>query len=197
MNYTEKILRIAKENNGYISTRILKEHDIHRRFLSTLCQMNKLKRLDRGLYIVFDYVECPYYITQYLNSSSIYSLETALYLHGLSDRIPVVLNMTVENNYGGNLIDNLNVSLNYVKKDTLNIGVSKLLSPANMAINVYDIDKTICDIIKYKSKVDPEIFSRALQRYVTMNNKNITKLYQYAKIMNVEENVSLYLEVLL
>ena len=45
--------------------------------------------------------------------------------------------------------------------------------------------KKICDIIKYKNKVDAEIFRKALKNYIKSKNKNLSKLAKYAKIMNI------------
>ncbi len=63
-----------------------------------------------------------------------------------------------------------------VKKGGLNLGVTEMTFPFGMKIKVYDIERTICDIIK---------------------NKNLSKPTQYAKAMNIEKKVSEYMEVLL
>lgn len=70
-------------------------------------------------------------------------------------------------------------------------------SPFGMKIKVYDIERTICDIIKNKNKIDAEIFSKALKDYAKSKNKNLSKLTKYAKAMNIEKKVSEYMEVLL
>ena len=75
--------------------------------------------------------------------------------------------------------------------------MSKKISPFGMNIKVYDVERTICDIIKNKNKIDAEIFSKALKDYVKSKNKNLNKLAKYAKIMNIEKKVSEYMEVLL
>ena len=72
-----------------------------------------------------------------------------------------------------------------------------MTSPFGMKIKVYDIERTICDIIKNKNKVDGEIFSKALKEYARSKNKNLSKLTKYAKIMKIEKKVSEYMEVLI
>ncbi len=57
---------------------------------------------------------------------------------------------------------NKNVQLLYTKKEWLLLGVIEITSPFGLPIKVYDRDKTICDIIKNKDRVEPEIFSEAI-----------------------------------
>lgn len=192
-----KIIDIAKDNNGYITTEFITKQGIAKMFLTQLVREKQLMRIDRGLYMLSDYIEDKYFKYQNSNSSAIYSLETALYFHNLSDRIPIVLDMFVPNNYGGNLIKNENIRLTYISKDILELGLIEMESPMGQKIKTYDIDKTICDIIKYKSKIDIEIYSNALKNYVKSKNKNITKLMKYAKDMKIEKRVRDIMEVLL
>ena len=66
-----------------------------------------------------------------------------------------------------------------------------------MNIKVYDIERTICDIIKNKSKIDIEIFTKALKDYAKMTNKDLFKLMKYAKKLGVDKKVREYMEILL
>lgn len=147
--------------------------------------------------MVPDCFEDDYFKIQLPNSDAVFSLETALYLHNYSDRVPIKYYVSVPSNYGGNLLKNKNVQLLYIKKDCLNLGVTEITSPYGLPIKVYDIDKTICDIIKNRDKVDPEIFSKAMKQYINSKSKNITNLYLYAKELNVLDEVRKYIEVML
>ncbi|MCD8562370.1 MAG: hypothetical protein LRY26_01085 [Bacilli bacterium] len=70
-------------------------------------------------------------------------------------------------------------------------------SPFGMKIRVYDLERTICDIIKNKTKMDSEIFAKALQRYSKMKNKDLNKLMRYAKALKVDKKVKEYMEILI
>lgn len=192
-----KILEIAKQNNGYITTELITKQGIAKMFLTQLVRENQLIRINRGLYMLSNYIEDEYLKYQSSNPNAIYSLETALYFHNLSDRIPIILDMFVQNNYAGSLMKNDNIRLTYINKELLNLGLIEIESPMGQKIKTYDIDKTICDIIKYKSKIDIEIYSNALKKYAKLKNKNITKLMKYAKEMKIEEKIRDIMEVLL
>ena len=63
-------------------------------------------------------------------------------------------------------------------------------------LKVYDLEKTICDIIKNKKKIDGEIFNKAVREYFYSKKKNTLKLYEYAKKMNIYNKVRDTFEVL-
>lgn len=197
MNFYEKILKIVDKNGGYITTKELVNNNINKKFLTNLVKNEKLIRLSRGYYGLPTYIQDDYYILLSKSQNAVFSLSTALYLHGLSERIPLVYNITLPYGYSGALQKEKNVLLNFVKKELLNLGVVEVESPFGMKIKVYDIERTICDIIKHKNKMDAEIFSKALKLYAKRKDKNINKLMRYAKKMNIEKKVAEYMEVVL
>ena len=62
---------------------------------------------------------------------------------------------------------------------------------------VYDRERTICDCFKYRTKLDNEIFNKAVNAYVADDNKNLSNLSKYAKEMKVYKKVMDLMEVLL
>lgn len=197
MNFKTKIIELAEKFNGYITTKEVSKNDIPKIYLTQLVDEKKLIRISRGLYMLPDCFEDEYYRFQVITNYSIFSLETALYLHNYSDRVPTVYNITVPRNYNGYLSKEKNVKLSYVKEELLNLGITEIESPLGQKIKVYDLERTICDIIKFKSKVDPEIFSKALKQYVKSKDKNLNNLIIYARKLNVEDEVRKYMEVML
>lgn len=197
MDYKLKILSIVDANNGYVTTKEVSNNNIPKIYLTELVKEEKLVKVSRGFYMLPDCFEDDYYKIQLTNKYAVFSLETALYLYNYSDRIPIKYYVTVPLNYGGNLLKNKNVQLIYTKKEWLNLGVKEIKSLYGLPIKVYDIDRTICDIVKNKSKVDPEIFSKAMKEYASSKEKNISKLYEYAKELNILDEVRKYIEVML
>lgn len=128
-------------------------------------------------------------ILQSKSKYAIYSNTAALYLHGLSNRIPIRYDITVKSGYKGSLQKEKNVNLFYIKKELLELGVIDYKLDSGNIIKVYDLDKTICDIIKNKKKIDAEIFNRAIREYFYSKKKNTLKLYEYAKKMNIYNRV--------
>ena len=197
MNNYEKILSIVEKNDGYVTTNEVVENGINKTFLTNMVRRGILIRISRGYYGRKDYIEDEYYKI-YMKSKNVrFSLSTALYLHNLSDRVPLVYNVTLPYGYSGVLQKEKNIIINFVKKELLDLGAIEMISPFGMKIKVYDIERTICDIIKNRNKIDSEIFSKALKRYVKSKEKNLRKLMKYARAMKIEKKVSEYMEVLL
>ena len=118
-------------------------------------------------------------------------------MHNLSDRTPLRFDITVPRGYGGSLQNDNNVSLHYVNKKIINLGVEIVKSPLDMDIRCYDIERTICDIIKDKSNMDIEIYTKALKWYAERKDKDILKLMTYAKKLNIKEKVIEIMRVIL
>ena len=193
-NY-EKILNLIKNNGGYITTKEIVNNNINKMFLTNLVKDKKIIRLSRGYYGLKDYIPDNYYIISMKSKNVIFSLNTALYLHNLINRTALLFNITLPYGYSGSLQKDKNIIINYVKKEIHNLGVEEIYSPFGTKIKVYDIEKTICDIIK--NNIDSEIFSEALKNYIKLKNKDLNKLIKYAKKMKIEKKVKEYLKVLL
>ena len=194
MNYKNRILNLF--TNGYLTTKEVTDNNIPKIYLTKLIEENKIERVSRGIYIKKDELVDEFIILQSKSHNVIYSNTTALYLHGLSDRIPIKYDITINNGYKGSLQKASNVNLFYIKKELLNLGVMDYKLDSGNIIKVYDLDKTICDIIKNKKRIDAEIYNKAIREYFYSKKKNTLKLYDYAKKMNIYNKVRNTFEVL-
>lgn len=70
----------------------------------------------------------------------------------------------------------------------LTIGVTTGEIDSN-SVRIYDRDRTICDVLKNRNKMDREIFNKAIQGYTKDSQKNIPNLMAYAKKLRVQKNV--------
>ncbi len=194
MNYKNRILNLF--TNGYLTTKEVTDNNIPKIYLTKLIEENKIERVSRGVYIKKDELVDEFIILQSKSRNAIYSNTTALYLHGLSDRIPIKYDITINSGYDGALQREDNVNLFYTKKELLNLGVMNYKLDSGNIIKVYDLDKTICDIIKNKKRIDAEIYNKAIREYFYSKKKNTLKLYDYAKKMNIYNKVRNTFEVL-
>ena len=187
MEYESKILKLFK--NGYLTTKDVTDNNIPRTYLTKLIKENKIERVSRGVYIKKNELVDEFVVLQSKSKYAIYSNTTALYVHGFSNRIPIRYDITVKSGYKGSLQKEDNVNLFYTKRELLELGVIDYKLDSGNIIRVYDLDKTICDIIKNKKKIDAEIFNKAIREYFYSKKKNTLKLYEYAKKMNIYNKV--------
>ena len=193
MKYENKILKLFK--NDYLTTKDVTDNNIPRTYLTKLTKKNKIERVSRGVYIKKNELVDEFVILQSKSKNAIYSNTTALYLHGFSNRIPIKYDITINSGYNGSLQKEDNVKLFYTKRELLELGVINYKLDSGNIIRVYDLDKTICDIIKNKKKIDAEIFNKAIREYFYSRKKNTLKLCEYAKKMNIDNKVRNTFEV--
>ncbi len=197
MNNEEKILNEMKKNNGMITTKEVERMGIARKTLTRMLEKGLIERENQGLYVLPNSWGDEYYNLIFSSKNAIFSHATALFLHGLSERVPLIYEITVANGYNASLKNRENVELYSVTKEIFELGKTEIESPQGKIIPVYDIERCLCDVIKYKDKQDIEIIKYALKTYVKSSKKDIYKLMEYAKKLKVEEEINSYLEVLL
>lgn len=197
MESIEKIEKLLKKRNGVITTREVEELGVNSRILTRMIERGIIERVARGVYISIDTMEDTYYTAQAICKKGIFSHETALYFHDLCDRTPIKFQLTVPTNYNNILIKNKKYQFFYIKEDLYEIGIIEIKSPYRNKIKVYDLERTICDIIRNKKKIEIALFTDAMKRYAERKDRNSIRLHKYAKLFNIEDDLRKYLEVLL
>ena len=197
MESIEKVEKLLKKRNGVITKREVEELGINSRNLIRMIERKIIERVARGVYISVDTIEDTYYTTQAICKKGIFSHETALYFHDLCDRTPIKFQLTVPTNYNNILIKNKNYQFFYLKENLYEIGITEIKTPYGNKIKIYDLERTICDIIRNKKKIEIALFTDAMKRYAERRDRNSIKLHKYAKLFNIEEDLRKYLEVLL
>lgn len=169
-----------------------------RQSLAELTKKNKIERLRPGVYQVKGEVVDDFAFISSNSNRIVFSYNTALYLYNLSDRTPNTFHISVPQGYNASHIKrrNKNIVLHYIKKEWHEIGKTEIKSPQGNSIPVYDLERTICDIIIDREKIDKQIFSDAITRYFKLKNNNLRRLIQYSRIFKIEEEVRRYMEVL-
>ena len=196
MNDEEKILKLMKANNGLIKTSEIVSNKINKMALIRLVQKGVIERIERGLYIDSNKMEDSYFIFQYKCPKAVFSHETALYFHDLSDRTPIEIMITVPSGYNSRLLKDNNYKFSYIKDELYELGKIMIKTPYGNDVYCYDIERTICDIIRDKNKIEKYQFIDALKRYSDLKIKDILKLYNYAEKFNIKNEVKNYMEVL-
>lgn len=197
MNVSDKIIQLAKENNGVVTTAILSEKGILRGNLKRLIDEGKLEKTARGVYILPEIWEDEFVNLQARFKKGIFSNETALFLWDLTDRTPNRYDMTFPHNYNLTNARNEGVNCSRVKLEWYTEGKTQTESPGGSTITVYNMERTLCDILRKRGGVNTGIITEAFKGYVSRKDRNIPLLSEYAKMFHVDEKVRNYLEVLI
>lgn len=197
MNISDQIIQLARENNGVITTSDLSEKGILRGNLKKLVDTGRLEKTVRGVYILPEIWEDEFVNLQARFKKGIFSNETALFLWDLTDRTPNRYDMTFPDNYNVTNAKNEGISCSRVKREWYKEGEVQKKSPGGNKVIVYNMERTLCDILRKRSGIDTGVITESFKRYTARKDKNIPLLSEYAKIFRVEEKVRRYLEVLI
>jgi len=197
MEMRETIAGILKENNGTLKASEARLAGIDNKELQRLTEAGLLERLSRGLYISASTIVDDYLVAQYKCGKGVYSHETALFLHGLSDRTPLQLMMTIPSGYNTTLLkDRDTYRFFYCKLDVYALGIETVLSPQGNLLRVYDRERTLCDCIKRMAVLDPDLVLAAVKQYMSEKGTNLAGLLVYAEKLRIRDTVRQYMEVL-
>ncbi|MCM1307243.1 MAG: hypothetical protein NC223_01450 [Butyrivibrio sp.] len=197
MDYMHEMEKIAKENGGIIDNKSAASVGISRAMLSKLCKEDKIQRLIRGQYILADDIQDELLSIELRSKQLIFSHETALFLHGISDRTPFEHSLTAPSNRVPSKAIRQDCKIYYIKPELFELGKIKLTTQFGNEVTGYDLERTICDVIRSRSKVGSETFLAALKMYALDSRKDLNKLNSYAKKMKIAGIVRKYMEVLL
>ena len=197
VNYLEKLEKLIQKQHGTVLSADLDLYEIPRTYLQMMVAEGKLERVDRGVYVSIDSIEDEMYSMQTKYPKLIYSHETSLYLHGLSDRTPFEYSASVPSGYKvvGSVAERFKIY--YIKKELHELGIETVQSSHGNPIKTYNVERTICDLIRSRNRIDVQILNEALKRFVKLKSADLSMLMDYAKKLKIDAVLKNYLEVLL
>lgn len=197
MNYSQKILNLAKQNNGVITTEMIVACGFPRGSLKYLVDNGCLERVVRGVYTLPSVWEDEFVNLQSRYKKGVFSFDTALFLCDLTDRTPGKYHMTFPSTYNLSNPKSDGVMCNGSKEPLYNMGIEKMTTPGGNTVRAYRAERTLCDILKKRHHTDMQVIVDAFKCYTVRRDKNIPLLSEYARALKVEERLRSYLEVLL
>lgn len=196
-NPTEKIRNILKDQNGIMLTSDLLKHGIPRTYLSILEKNGEIVRISRGVYSSANTLMDEMVAIQARYKGAIFSHESALYLLDLTDRTPLFYSVTVPAGYNATSLKANGAKVYFVNRDLYLLGSIMAKSPQGNAIKTFNLERTICDVLRSRNQMDVQQVNEALKRYVRKKERNIDLLYSYAGQFRIQKIVREYIEVLL
>lgn len=197
MDYIEKLQSIAQNNGGIIETKTAVEHGISRATLSRLCKENRIIRIVKGQYIMPDDMQDELLSMSKRSDSIVFSHETALFLNGISDRTPFEHTVTIPTGKMPSVSLKEECRVYYIKPELFELGKTQLKTPAGNFVPAYDLERTICDVLRSRNRIGTETLLAALKMYASRPEKDLNKLSSYAQQLRVYNVLRQYLEVLL
>ncbi len=194
------IEKIFLENKGYARTGDITGRGFHSSYIYSLEREGIIAKVKRGLYRWedYDFDEKEELISvSKIVPEGVICLVSALSYYDLSTYNPWEYYVAIRRDARKPALPGYPpIRLMFFSDKHYFEGIREVSISGNI-FKIYDIEKTICDCIRYRNKIGMDIVKEALNAYVKRRDKNISKLMKYAKVMRVDSIIREYLEVLL
>lgn len=192
-----QIIHSLRENNGVLRTEDALKAGVSKTTLVNLVNNGELERVAHGVYIRAKDLVDELFVLQLRSSRLIFSHETALWMNGLSDRVPIVHHVTIATRAPLGVLLREVCKCHYIKKNLLEVGLETRKTAFGNLVRCYNSERTICDLVRDERKVGVEAFVGGLKAYADSQTKDIAKLMKMAQIFGVDERLSKYMGVLI
>ena len=188
---------LVENGNGYLCTSQVVDAGVSKPTLAEYVSQRKMERVAQGVYLAEDAWPDELYLLCLSNSRIVFSHETALMLHGLMEREPKPTSVTVKAGYNASHLRRKGIRVYQVKPDVYDLGIVDVQTSFGNTVRAYDMDRTICDILRFKDALDVQVFQYAMKEYMANTHKNLNHLMEYAKMLGIESAMRTYTEVML
>ena len=188
---------LLAEQDGMLQTSQAVARGIVKPIFYEYIKERKLEQVAHGIYVSEDTWIDAMFLLHLRCGQAVFSHESALFFHDLTDREPSPYAITVRRGYSTTRIKAEGLSVYTIKPELFDVGVSSGQTPFGHTVPVYDMERTICDLLRSRSRIEIQTFQGALKAYARRKDKNLRALMQYAGMFKVEKILRQYLEVLL
>lgn len=184
----QRCKQIFEHYGGMMRTKELEQEKIYYHNIQQLMEAGHMEKVHYGYYQWVDPDDFSEVGTvSRLFPDAILCMDTALRYYGYSDRTPEHWHLAVSKDSGKS---RFNIGYPFVKPYFVEPAVLELgLTKGEMDghnVRIYNKDRVICDCLRYRNKMDKEIFNKAVQSYINDPGKSISKLLEYAEPLHVK-----------
>ena len=197
MSQFQQLDQLMERQDGMLRTGQVLAAGISKPVFYQFVQSRGLEQAAHGIYLSKDAWVDAMYLLHLRCPQAVFSHETALFFHDLTDREPNPYSITVKTGYNPASLQADGIKVYTIKKELHDVGIVTMNTPFGNPVPVYDMERTICDLIRSRSGIEMQIFQDALKQYAKRKDKNLRKLMRYAQMFRVEKLLRQYLEVLL
>jgi len=197
MKKSETLDNFLNTNNGYIKTSDALSLGVSKTYFIEYVKSRELERVAHGLYMSHDAWYDEMFIIQVRYPEAVFSHETSLYLLDFAEREPTQYSITLKANSRTSILSKEGIKVYKIKKELFEVGLSTTQSSFGNKLRVYNLERTICDLLRSRNNIEFQEFQAAIKGYARLKEKDLPLLMRYAKLFSVEKIARHYLEVLL
>ncbi len=197
MDRMVQLEEMAKEHGGVLKTSMVVSAGISKPTFSVFIRNHGYQQITPGIYCAPDAWLDELYLLQLRCPKTIFSHDTALFLYDMTDREPFAPAVTSKTGYNPSHLTKEGVKVYTVKSELFELGRTTRQTHYGNTVTTYNLERTICDIVRSRRSIDMQVYQDALKQYVRRRDKNLHQLMEYARLFRVDKILTPYLEVLL
>jgi predicted transcriptional regulator of viral defense system len=192
-NMTSELKILFEKNHGYLAKKELQKKSTYKNVLRLVAK-GEAERVKRGVYRLCDYEMETMIDLNRVVPNGVLCLYSALFHYNLTVQIPQAFCVAIEKNRKVTLPDYPPIQLYFWKQEYYELGITteKIY---DFDVKIYDIEKSVCDAVKFRNKIGIDVTAEVLKNYLQRQDRNLTKLLNYARQMRIEKTLRTYLEV--
>mgnify|MGYP004633774211 FL=1 len=167
--------------------------------INQMVEQGMLTKLNKKYYenVGFDGEESDfYYVYAYVPDGVVCLLSAAVYYNLSTYRLEAIDVAIPRNGNVSTLPDWPELKVCYFTDDRYYTGI-EIIEDGKNRFRIYDIEKTVVDIVYYREKIGIEETKEVLTSYLRRSDRNLNRLIRYAEILKCGNTMKRYLEVLL
>ena len=200
MGRSDEIAEFIERAGGVASAAQIKEAGFLPGSVSYALKTGTIDKLTRGVYRTPDVFDDEFAAITYRWGKCVLSHASALYLAGLSDRVPAAVDVTVPHGYnpGGLAREYPDARIHRVSPEIYGLGIVSAKSPGGATVRAYCAERAVADLISQRTHkgADPQLIHDAVAGYFKRKDADLPKLARMCSALGIEKEFGMYLEVL-
>ena len=175
MGQFEQLDQMLTEQEGMLRTSQVVSSGISKPVFYDYVRSRDLYRVAHGIYLSKDSWVDAMYLLHLRFEQAVFSHETALFFHDLTDREPIEYTVTVKTGCNPSKMKAEGIQVFTIKADLHDVGLTTAKTPFGHTVPVYDMERTICDLLRSRSRIEIQTFQGALKAYA--RRKDFTTVF--------------------
>lgn len=148
----------------------------------------------RGVYATMEQLADTMIDLDVVVPDGILCLFSAWNIHGLTTSLPQAYHVAIKRGRKIQLPEYPPIELHSITEPLLELGVEERIV-SGYHIKIYNVERSVCDVIKFRNKVGMDVCSEVVNSYLALPNRNLTLLMDYASKLRVTKTLEKYLEI--
>lgn len=189
----EEIVEYIANNGGFASMKELKEANFHTREITFLVKEKIVEKVKPGFYRLSNYgffknINVSLITVCRAEPQAVICLLSALDYYEMTDFNPSEVYYAIPHSQKKKSIHYPPVKTFFFRERFYKPGI-EIIKTKYGELRIYNREKTVCDMFRYRNKLSEELAMQALKNYLKQKNCSITALMKYAEICQVKTTI--------